>query len=315
MNTSTSQVGALRTSTHRIETPSPRTGIRNLFTGVALLACLSASHAAAATWYLDTNQGSGVVGDWDTLAQWNSLSSGSGVDATSFSSSDTYVVRAKKLRSPTTGSSATQTFLGGILTINSGTLALKSASTFVTTLETTGNPGDVGVRGPSISNEGSSAITLGVNHYTVSFDTKIEGSQGLTIEAGTLTGTANLNVLIGNLSLSATTATSYTGTLSVASAKTLSFGNGIVSGGGLELQAGSFLSLNQNVSFQSVTIAGTALETGSHTYADLKIRFGNQILDGGSGSITVTAIPEPGSVAALIGLTAAGFVLTTRSKR
>jgi hypothetical protein len=69
----------------------------------------------------------------------------------------------------------------------------------------------------------------------------------------------------------------------------------------------SKLMLDQNLTFGGVTINGTPLTPGLHTFAELNAAFNANIVDGGSGTITV--VPEPSAVvASLIGLvTMLGF--------
>jgi hypothetical protein len=69
----------------------------------------------------------------------------------------------------------------------------------------------------------------------------------------------------------------------------------------------SKLVLDQNLTFGGVTINGTALTPGLHTFAELNSAFNANIVDGGNGTITV--VPEPSALtASLLGLvTMLGF--------
>jgi hypothetical protein len=62
----------------------------------------------------------------------------------------------------------------------------------------------------------------------------------------------------------------------------------------------SKLVVDQNLTFGAVTINGTSLAPGTYSAADLNASFDANIVDGGTG--TVTVVPEPtGAVAALLG--------------
>jgi len=60
----------------------------------------------------------------------------------------------------------------------------------------------------------------------------------------------------------------------------------------------SKLVLDQNLTFGTVTINGTTLAPGLYTYAQLNSQFDSNIVDGGTG--TVTVVPEPASAALLL---------------
>src|SRR5260370_9909151 len=77
------------------------------------------------------------------------------------------------------------------------------------------------------------------------------------------------------------------------------------SAGALTLTNGGEMNLHQNCTFSAVTIEGAALSAGTHLYSELVSSFPNNILPGGSGSITVTAPSgSPGPVSPPSGLNA-----------
>jgi hypothetical protein len=55
----------------------------------------------------------------------------------------------------------------------------------------------------------------------------------------------------------------------------------------------SKLILDQNLTFAGVTIDGTALTPGLHTFAELNALFDANIVDGGNGTIRIGVVPEP----------------------
>jgi hypothetical protein len=73
--------------------------------------------------------------------------------------------------------------------------------------------------------------------------------------------------------------------------------------------------LDQDVTFASVSIGGTTLANGTYSFATLNSDFNAFFTDGGSGSITVGAIPEPSTYAALLGLGALGTTLLCKRRR
>src|SRR5581483_368000 len=61
----------------------------------------------------------------------------------------------------------------------------------------------------------------------------------------------------------------------------------LTSAGTLTLANGGMMNLHQNCTFAGVTIEGTRLGPGSHTYAELVSEFPDSFVSGGSGSVTV----------------------------
>ncbi len=77
------------------------------------------------------------------------------------------------------------------------------------------------------------------------------------------------------------------------------------------LSLNGLMQLDQNDRFASVTINGTPLTPGTYTASQLASQFPNNFFPGGTGSLTV--VPEPGSLAAL--LVPAALLLARRGRR
>jgi hypothetical protein len=77
------------------------------------------------------------------------------------------------------------------------------------------------------------------------------------------------------------------------------------------LSLNGLMQLDQNDRFASVTINGTPLTPGTYTASQLASQFPNNFVPGGTGSLTV--VPEPGSLAAL--LVPAALLLARRGRR
>jgi hypothetical protein len=77
------------------------------------------------------------------------------------------------------------------------------------------------------------------------------------------------------------------------------------------LSLNGLMQLDQNDRFGSVSINGTPLAPGTYTANDLAAQFPSNFVPGGTGSLTV--VPEPGSLAALIVPTA--LLLARRARR
>jgi hypothetical protein len=74
----------------------------------------------------------------------------------------------------------------------------------------------------------------------------------------------------------------------------------------------SKLILDQNLTFGSVTIDGTSLSPGVHTFAELNAAFDANFVDGGAGSIIV--VPEPASLALAVVGVCTGALQRRRAK-
>src|SRR5690606_33525570 len=114
----------------------------------------------------------------------------------------------------------------------------------------------------------------------------------LTVHVETLTG--NAPVIFGapgkptTLVFTATEASGFTGDLHITGDGTrVSFGNALNSAGGLVLDAGASITLDQNLSFNAVSIDGVDLPAGIHSFARLNATHDAFFNEDGTGSITV----------------------------
>ena len=78
------------------------------------------------------------------------------------------------------------------------------------------------------------------------------------------------------------------------------FGYDINSGGVLTLTNGGTLRLHQNCAFSAVLIEGVALTPGTHFMPELLANYGNNIVGGSSGSITIQPFGSPPQLAPII---------------
>jgi len=118
-------------------------------------------------------------------------------------------------------------------------------------------------------------------------------SGGWVVKCGWLKGSGRESLGSGNILIDPNYALAFSGgsTLSNGPAR-LELMYDIISPGTLTLANGGKLVLHQHCRFSGVTIEGTPLAEGKHTYAELLATFPNNIVAAGSGSITVGAAPR-----------------------
>jgi MYXO-CTERM domain-containing protein len=277
------------------------------------------SNATAIDYYWHSTDGSST---WNTTSKWFTSPGGGGAaHIGGMSSANTYITNTSTNVLNTeflNNTGTTNTFLGGTLVLaGGGQLNLRANGTgfaHVTDFVATGGGVIVSASGTGV-----------VNNLIVD---SFENRSGVTnLRPSSATNNRNMNLAIGTLFgsgdfamdptsqagrtlfLSVTDATAYTGGFGF-DRGVINFENNLVSGGSLTLSGTAVVTLDQSVTFSSVTISGTALAAGFHSFDSLNSAFDAFFTDGGTGGITVSAIPEPSSwtafagVAALLGSTA-----------
>ena len=228
------------------------------------------------------------------------------------SSADDYVVASGRILRTIAGGGS-ETFFGNSLTIGdgstAGTLGLKqgSAATFTVNNLKLDN-GTV-----TQASDGLFPATLAGNLTILggggTFTTGGSASRTLTLTAS-LAGSGNLLINdVGNFVLAPSSATSFTGTLNL-SKGAIDFNTDIVSGGALTINStGVTIVLDQNLTFNGLTIAGDVLANGFYSFTTLNTSYDSIFVNGGTGSITV--VPEP-TTWMLLGCTLTVTVLLRR---
>jgi hypothetical protein len=245
----------------------------------------------AATYYLQqdmtTANGQTVV----TLAAWYDQSSGGGNNATTLND-NSFVSNGYGMRTPT--SNTTFGNANTSLTLSSGSgnkLTVRASSGNSTTIYKLTSLGG----GASLS-AGADAI-LNVSTFTNSGLTYLDTSyttRTFTISFTSVSGAGDLSLTGGGtVYLSLASASAYTGNITWGNSATtiLNFNNDVVSDGGLIALSTSRIVLDQHLTFNSVSIAGTSLVAGTYDFSYLNSHFDTVFVDGGIGSITV--VPEP----------------------
>lgn len=260
-----------------------------------LLLCGLSLPVHATTLYLRTTQSSS--GSWDS-ANWATTPTGTGT-VSALASGNTYDTNTRILRTPNT--STPTTFAGDALVINGGGLTLKANSISIDNLSVTATGGSISHAG---TNTGTTA-DVAVNQFAVDGSLELTGgfnNRTIALNITTLSGSGNIQIGTGTLAgvtFAATTATAYTGTISLSSFN-LNFNNDLTTHGGLNLSGTGVLTLDQNLTFASVSIGGTALAAGSYSFSDLNSSFDAFFTNGGSGSITVASLPEPSAFVLIV---------------
>lgn len=280
---------------------------------------IAATASAQNTWYLNATQPFGS--DWNTLSYWSANPTAPlGGNPGSISNLDTFNSNGFNLRTGyTTGSS---TFGGSELVMNNSTLLLKAVTTNIGNLTFSSAVA-------SISNSSAGAtdllnLTINVSQLTLNGEARVvsslANSRTLDFNVTTLRGASDLvfgkslngTITPSTFTFSAINATSYTGdVVLMGSASSLKFSNNLISSGGLVLGTGSIVTLERNLTFTSLTIGGINLAPGTYSYSTLNSTYDAYFANGGSGSITVAAIPEPATAGLLI---IAGLILRLRRR-
>lgn len=232
-----------------------------------------------------------------------------------------------------TTSSSASTFQGRTLTMlaggtvglrNYGTVnALHMAGGIISHLTATTN---VTLDGTAYI-DADTTIDMNVATSTTNLAAKLVGSHTITVTNGNtasansrlfLKGTGSPDfsgdwIITNNAKVVANVANSMgTGNIHVAATGSLDL-NYALNNPNSSLTLDGLLVLDQDLTFSQVTIAGQSLAAGStYSFAELNSLFDANFADGGSGSITVAAVPESAS-AVLLAAGVAGLLIRRKS--
>ena len=205
-----------------------------------------------------------------------------------------------------------ETFLGNSITVEANTEILIKGNA----VTSTGNiilDGGVLRYAPNSAGTATVAGTLNVvsesylglsqtGTSTFNVNSTLTGSGLLHLAAGSSSGTPILNLILGG------DLSGYTGTFdlggSAGSASnnkiTLSFSQDYTLSAGLEMgqySTADVLDLNYDLTVGSFTFGATTLDAGTYDVSTLNTDFGNGAQFAGTGTLTVEAVPEPGTIA------------------
>lgn len=260
------------------------------------LICLGASRGHTAVFYAQANHTSGSQ-TIDNLTLWFDQTSGGGNNPTELAG-HSFFSQGFNLRTGT------------------GNFTFGDSSTFLTLSATAGNglilragPSNI-ITLPNLISDGG-RITAGVGTASLNVTNFSIGAGGVSLkpEDGavrainlgitSLTGAGEFGLFSqthgGTIFLNAANALTYSGNITFSGnvATTLDFQNDFVSGGGLVVtDAFSRVALDQNVTFNALSINGISQGAGTYSWATLNTLAPTIFLAGGSGSITV--VPELG---------------------
>ncbi len=247
--------------------------------------------------------------EWNLATTWDD--GAAPVGGNDYFTSNDLGVSEETLRGPFGGA----TFEGGSLTIVSGSrLLTKGSGTSTFTISnlildggriTHGDANPLHILAGGLNVASSSEITLSRGTgQTKSFqiDSIMTGGGNLTLTGG---GPFVLNA----------SGSSYSGTFLGVSNVITDF-NQSYAASSLNLASGSMLQLDGGIdlTFANVTFGATTLAPGTYTYAFLNSTYDAFLVDGGSGSLTVAAVPEPTTTALLIGAGLTGLILVRRRR-
>jgi len=293
--------------------------------GLSLLPLLASPVRAQTTYYYKADNTSS--GNWSNANVWNTNVEGTGTNHTlNASNSNIYNSNAKAVRSTGTA------FLGGSLILSGHStdvgganysLMLTSASMTIANLSTQAFSGENNF--VLIRSTINSATALTTTNLVVGTETRFHFQSSITrslnLTTTNLSGSGDMLVGINGpgadspstVALSASNASAYTGDIVVYSGSSMDFNGTFTSGGGLSLLSGAVLTLDQSLTFTSLSIGGSLLSAGTYSFATLNSAYDAYFANGGSGSITVAAVPEPSAFASVLG--AASLLALTLRRR
>ena len=233
-----------------------------------------------------------------------------------------YVAAGKMLRTPGTNTNAAthDTFAGGTLILAGADLLQRSTGTriasvadLITLNGTTIRSGQSTIQNLSVTDFNAYAGTTSFTSQTGrGFNLSITNLSGAADLVFTNGGTYNLNIgntanFTGNMSLTAGTSGEVT---------KLGFLNNLSFDGSLIINGGNTVNLTHAVSVSALSINGDVLGAGTYNYSWLSQNYATIFTAGNAnGMITVTAIPEPSTAAALAGLGVLGLACLRRRRQ
>lgn len=279
--------------------------------------------ASAADFYLRQNQTSGH--HWHTattgnLNSWHTTPSGTAVQATAMEATGHYYTNGFTVRSPE--NSATNTFGGAKLILNGGGLSLKtnngSAIAVVGWLETQGTVAITAANSTHYHNlEVGTFDQAGTTTFSASagrsIDLKISdlnGSGSIVFSGGATTS----NFRLSNIA----NAADFSGTFSLIGGSLLLSKDLAAANASLAISSGTLVNLTHSITVASLSIAGNNLADGTYSYTYLNNNYGAIFTAGDAlnGQIVVgSAIPEPSTSAALVGVGVLGLAFLRRRRR
>ncbi len=285
-----------------------------LFTGISVLGGFT-NAVAQADFYLQANQANNAQ-HWNLVqstAGWYTAPTG-GSQATDMDATAVYDSNGRDIR---TQDAVTDIFGGKTLILNGSNLILKGQSGRLSQVghlisqgATTVRNGDTGTMQFSIGDwetSGTTTFTSG-------------DSRNLTTTIGTLSGNGTFNFAADNLAtniykLNIADGSAFTGEF-LFTRGTLAMDQAFTLGGSLNLTSNSRVNLTHSITVSSLFINGIELTAATYDYEYLSTTYGTIFTAGSAdfGQITVAAIPEPSSVAFLLGGLAMGVTLLRRRR-
>lgn len=280
---------------------------------LCFLVAVTPHSAHAASYYLQANQGS--PNTWNNTSLWFDAPSGG---STLASGPNTFVAQdlfanGFNIRTSDTAANLTLGDATTTLTFNAKFTTRASftegETAFVNTITTTGTSAHIAA--------GNGSGSIGATNFNVDGTTILsgDGTAGRTMRltAVNLAGAGNFEFSVSFAQFNVTNGSGYTGnfTWQGGSTTVLEFLADATFGGSAIVPTGGSINLHQDITLAGLTLNGTPLDSGTYSYATLNATYDAFFTDGGSGSITIPAVPEPASLG-MIGL---GGLLMLKRRR
>jgi|GEM_PF-2828282 len=287
-----------------------------LLAGLSVLGGFTSAFAQA-DFYLQTNQANNSQ-HWNLVgsaAGWYDAAT-DGSQATAMDSNAVYDSNGFDIRSQ---DAVTDIFGGKTLILNGSAMILKGQSGRISQIAHLISQGTTSVRN---GDTGTMRFTIG--DWETSGTTSFTSGDGrnLTLAIGALSGNGTFNFFADNLptntyNLDITNGSAFTGEF-LFTQGTLALVNDLTLGGALTLTNNSRVNLTHSITVDSLVIDGVTLAADTYDFDYLTTHYGSIFTAGSEefGHITVgAAIPEPSSVALLLGGLVWGFTPLLRRRR